>query len=186
VELKPNTEYRLSAWVKTDNFRGGRVGVSDRTNRQETERITRNVDWTYVETSYNSGSSTKAGISLSHFGQGDSYFDDVKLSELTPEADSETLLAGDAQRGGEIFWKHPVAACMNCHMLGGKGSPVGPALDGVASRKDEAYLTESLADPNAKLSENYTATPISPMPPMRLILKPQEFEDVKAFLMSLK
>mgnify|MGYP001766567282 CR=1 FL=1 len=72
------------------------------------------------------------------------------------------------------------------HALGGKGSTVGPALDGIATTKDEAYLIESLADPNARLAENHKATPVSPMPPMRLILKPQEFEDVKVFLMSLK
>jgi Cytochrome c len=63
---------------------------------------------------------------------------------------------------------------------------VGPALDDVATRKDAAYILESLVNPNAKLAEGYTATPISPMPPMNLILKPQEFADVKAFIMSLK
>jgi putative membrane-bound dehydrogenase-like protein len=187
VDLKPNTEYRLSAWVKVSDFRGGgRVGVSDRLNRVETERLSRNTDWTFVEAAYNSGSNPKAGISLSHFGTGNSYFDDVKLGELTPEAEGETVVAGDAKRGEDIFWKHSVAACVNCHMIGGKGSPVGPALDGIAKTKDEAYLIESLADPNAKLAESYKATPVSPMPPMRLILKPQEFEDVKEFLKTLR
>ena len=61
-----------------------------------------------------------------------------------------------------------------------------PALDGIASRKDEAYITESLVNPNAQLAEGYVATPISPMPPMGLILKPQEFADVRAFILSLK
>jgi len=75
---------------------------------------------------------------------------------------------------------------MNCHMLGGQGSPVGPALDGIASLKDAAYLAQSLTEPNAVLAESYTATPVSPMPPMGLILKPQELEDVKAFLATLK
>jgi putative membrane-bound dehydrogenase-like protein len=187
VDLKPNTEYRLSAWVKISDFRGGgRVGVTDRLNRVETERLGRNTDWTFVEATYNSGSNPKAGISLSHFGAGDSYFDDVKLCELTPETDAEAVVAGDAKRGKDIFWKHPVAACANCHMLGGKGSPVGPALDGIAKTKDEAYLIQSLAEPNARLAESYKATPVSPMPPMRLILKPQEFEDVKEFLKTLK
>ncbi|MGV3530872.1 MAG: PVC-type heme-binding CxxCH protein, partial [Chthoniobacteraceae bacterium] len=187
VELKPNTEYRLSAWVKVANFRGGGgVTVSDRLNRAETERLTRNGDWLFVETTYNSGSNPKAGISLSHFGRGDSYFDDVKLCELIPETDTEAVLAGDARRGEDLFWKHPVAACVNCHTLGGKGSAVGPALDGIGKIRDEAYLIESLAEPNARLAEGYTATPVSPMPPMRLILKPQEFEDVKAFLQTLK
>jgi mono/diheme cytochrome c family protein len=188
VTLKPNTEYRLTGWAKTANFSGGRVGISDRLSRVETVRLTRNADWTLVESTYNSGSNPKAGIMLSHYGKGDSAFDDVKFCELIPqsEAESEPVAAGDAKRGEDIFWKHPVAACVNCHTLGGKGSAVGPALDGIAKIKDEAYLIESLADPNAKLADTYKATPISPMPPMRLILKPQEFEDVKAFLKSLK
>jgi putative membrane-bound dehydrogenase-like protein len=188
VPLKPNTEYRLTGWAKTANFSGGRVGISDRLSRVESERITRTVDWTQIEMTYNSGSNPKAGIMLSHFGKGDSTFDDVKFCELIPQPDAaeEPVAAGDAKRGEDIFWKHPVAACVNCHTLGGKGSVVGPALDGIAKTKDEAYLIESLAEPNAKLAESYKATPISPMPPMRLILKPQEFEDVKEFLKTLK
>jgi putative membrane-bound dehydrogenase-like protein len=188
VPLKPNTEYRLSGWAKAANVTGGRIGISDRFSRVETERLTRSSDWTLIEATYNSGSNPKASIMLSHFGKGDSTFDDLKFCELIPQAESEAeaVAAGDVKRGEEIFWKHPVAACMNCHMLGGKGSPVGPALDGIAKTKDEAYLIQSLEDPNAKLAETYKATPVSPMPPMRLILKPQEFEDVKEFLKSLK
>ncbi len=185
VELKPNTEYRLSAWIKTNNLRG-KVSLNDHVNRHETEKVTRNADWTQVEVTYNSGSATKASINLLHVARGDSHFDDVKFCELIPEAESDTAVAGDAKRGSDIFWKHPVAGCVNCHMLGGKGSAVGPPLDGLATRKDAAYITESLIEPNAKLSETYTATPVSPMPPMGLILKPQELEDVKAFLMTLK
>ncbi|HQW30521.1 MAG TPA: hypothetical protein PK529_15110, partial [Verrucomicrobiales bacterium] len=66
------------------------------------------------------------------------------------------------------------------------GSPVGPPLGGRRGSKNKAYLTQSLLEPNAVLAETYTATPISPMPPMGLILKPQELEDVKAFLGTLK
>ena len=188
VPLKPNTEYRLSGWAKAAHVTGGRIGISDRFSRVETERLTKSSDWTLIEATYNSGSNPKASIMLSHFGKGDSTFDDLKFCELIPQAESEAeaVAAGDVKRGEEIFWKHPVAACMNCHMLGGKGSPVGPALDGIAKTKDEAYLIQSLEDPNAKLAETYKATPVSPMPPMRLILKPQEFEDVKEFLKSLK
>jgi mono/diheme cytochrome c family protein len=111
----------------------------------------------------------------------------VKLCELIPaDEPDEASLVGDAKRGEDIFWNHPVAACKTCHMLAGKGSAVGPALDGIASRKDQSYLIESLMQPNAKLAEGYTATPISPMPPMGLVLKPQELADVKAFLFGLK
>ena len=187
VPLKPNTEYRLSAWIKTHAFRG-KASLNDHIGRAETSpKISRNQDWTEVEVIFNSKDRPKASINLLHVGKGDIYFDDVKLCELVLEnEDDASKLVGDAKRGEKIFWEHPVAACKNCHILKGQGSAVGPALDGIASRKDEAYILESLINPNAKLAEGYTATPISPMPPMNLILKPQEFADVKAFILSLK
>lgn len=186
VSLKPHTEYKLSAWVKTHGFRG-KASLNDHIGRAETSKITRTQDWTEVETTFNSKERSKASINLLHVGKGDTYFDDVKLVEVIPETeDDASKLIGDAKRGENIFWTHPVAACKNCHMLKGQGSAVGPALDGIATRKDAAYIEESLVNPNAKLAEGYTATPISPMPPMNLILKPQEFADVKAFVLSLK
>jgi putative membrane-bound dehydrogenase-like protein len=187
VPLKPNTEYRLSAWIKTHAFRG-KASLNDHIGRAETSpKISRNQDWTEVEVIFNSKDRKKASINLLHVGKGDIYFDDVKLCELVLEnEDDASKLVGDVKRGEKIFWEHPVAACKNCHILKGQGSAVGPALDGIASRKDEAYILESLVNPNAKLAEGYTATPISPMPPMNLILKPQEFADVKAFILSLK
>jgi len=187
VPLKPNTEYRLSAWIKTHGFRG-KASLNDHIGRAETSpKISRTQDWTEVEVVFNSKDRPKASINLLHVGKGDTYFDDVKLCELIIEAeDDESKLAGDVKRGEKIFWEHPVAACKNCHILKGQGSPVGPALDGIATRKDAAYILESLVNPNATLAEGYTATPISPMPPMNLILKPQEFADVKAFILSLK
>ena len=186
VALKPNTEYKMSAWIKTHGFRG-KASLNDHIGRAETKTIGRSQDWTEVEVTFSSKDRPKASINLLHVGKGDTYFDDVSLCELIAEVEEdEAKLAGDAKRGEKIFWEHPVAACKNCHILKGQGSPVGPALDGIATRKDAAYILESLVNPNAKLAEGYTATPISPMPPMNLILKPQEFADVKAFIMSLK
>jgi putative membrane-bound dehydrogenase-like protein len=187
VPLKPNTEYRLSAWIKTHAFRG-KASLNDHLGRAETSpKISRNQDWTEVEVIFNSKDRTKASINLLHVGKGDIYFDDVKLSELVLEnEDDASKLVGDAKRGEKIFWEHPIAACKNCHILKGQGSAVGPALDGIASRKDAAYILESLMTPNAKLAEGFEKLGISPMPPMNLILKPQEFADVKAFILSLK
>ena len=79
-----------------------------------------------------------------------------------------------------------MAACKNCHILKGQGSAVGPALDGIASRKDENYINEALMQPNARLAEGFEKLGVSPMPPMGLILKPQEVADVRAFILSLK
>ena len=187
VPLKRNATYRLSGWVKTHALKG-KVSFNDHVGRYETEKDTaKDSDWNEVEVIFTNKDKEWASINILQVGKGDGYFDDVKLCEVTMAVGGETqTLLGDAKRGEEIFWKHPVAACMNCHMLGGKGSTVGPALDGIAGRKDEAYIVESLVNPNAKLAESYTATPISPMPPMNLILKPQEFEDVKAFILSLR
>lgn len=186
VPLKPNTEYKISGWIKTHAHKGA-ASLNDHIGRAWTKKLSRNNDWTEVEVIFNSKDRPKASINLLHVGIGDTYYDDVKLCELIPEAEEdEKNLIGDAQRGEKIFWEHPVAACKNCHILKGQGSAVGPALDGIATRKDAAYILESLINPNAKLAEGYTATPISPMPPMNLILRPQEFADVKAFILSLK
>jgi len=187
VTLKPNTDYRLSAWIKTHAFRG-KASLNDHIGRAETSpKISRNQDWTEVEVLFNSQDRTKASINLLHVGKGDVYFDEVKLCELILETEEDaTKLVGDLKRGERLFWEHPVAACKNCHVLGGQGSAVGPALDGIAAKKDAAYLWESLIEPNARLAEGYTATPISPMPPMNLILQPQELADIIAFLKTLK
>lgn len=186
VEIKPNTRYRLAGRLKTHAFRG-KASLNVHGTPFETDRLTRNQDWVEVETLFDSGARTRVSVNVLMVGKGDACFDDVSLSEVLPVAGADDApLAGDATRGEAIFRTHPVAACMNCHMLGGKGSAVGPALDGIASRKDEAYLLQSLLEPNAKLAETYTATPISPMPPMGLILKPQEVADVLAYMLTLK
>jgi mono/diheme cytochrome c family protein len=187
VPIKPNTTYRLSGWIRT-KFIKGKASYNDHIGRAETTKITsRDTGWVQVEAVFVNKDKPKASVNILHVAKGEAWYDDVKLCEVIPVEDpSAKVLAGDPKHGEEIFWKHPVAACMNCHMLGGKGSTVGPALDGIAARKSEEYITESLLEPNAKLAEGYVATPISPMPPMALLLKPQEIADVKAFLLKLK
>ena len=187
VPIKPNTTYRLSGWIKAKGLRG-KASFNDHIGRAETEKVTsRDSGWIQVEAVFTNKDKAKASINILHVARGEALYDDVKLCEVLAVEDAENkVLAGDPKRGEEIFWKHPVAACMNCHMLGGKGSPVGPALDGIAARKNETYISESLLEPNAILAEGYVATPISPMPPMGLILKPQEIADVKAFVLTLK
>ena len=185
VALKPNTEYRLSAWIKTHALRG-KASLNDHIGRAETEKVTaRESDWTEVEVVFNSGNRPKASINLLHVATGDSFFDDVRLSELTVAGDAP-VTAGVPSRGADIFWKHPTAACAICHMVGGKGSAIGPALDGIATRATPAYIHESLVEPNKVLAKGFEKLGVSPMPPMGLILKPQELEDVKAYLQTLK
>jgi len=102
------------------------------------------------------------------------------------EAAAVALTPGDPARGEEIFLKHPTGACILCHALKGQGSAVGPAMDGIAGRQQADYLRRSMVEPNAELAQGYEYLQVSPMPPMGLILQPQEIEDVLAFLGSLK
>ncbi len=184
VAVKANTEYKLSAWVRAKGLKG-KVSLNDHIGRAETEKLTKDSGWTEVETIFNSGEKTKASVNLLFVGKGEAVFDDAKLVELIPLAEAP-LLAADPKRGEAIFLKHPTAACVLCHALHGQGSNVGPALDGIASRQNAAYIKQSLLEPNAVLAKGFEYLQISPMPAMGLILSAQELDDVQAFLQTLK
>ncbi|MEW6303654.1 MAG: PVC-type heme-binding CxxCH protein [Verrucomicrobiota bacterium] len=185
VELKPNTQYRLSGWVKSHALRG-KVSLNDHIGRAETDRLTRGEsDWIEVDVVFNSGSRTRASINILHVARGDGFFDDVKLCELLPLEEENKPIVADARRGENIFHKH-VAACILCHSLKGQGSTVGPALDGIATRKDATYIRESLLEPSKVLAQGYENLGLSPMPPMGDIFNAQELADIQAFLATLK
>jgi putative heme-binding domain-containing protein len=92
---------------------------------------------------------------------------------------------GDVARGKKVFMTHPVAACTRCHVVGGVGGPIGPALDTIATRKQKDYILESLVDPGAAIAEGFQGK-VSPMPPMGVLLTPQELADVMAYILTLK
>jgi mono/diheme cytochrome c family protein len=184
VPLKLGTDYKLSAWVRGKGLKG-KISLNDHFGRHETEKLTKDAGWTEVETIFNSGDKKTASINLLFVGSGEAVFDDVKLVELLPVTET-ALLAADPKRGESLFLKHPTAACVLCHALTGQGSNVGPALDGLAARKDAAYIRQSLLEPNATLAQGFEYLKVSPMPPMGLILSAQELEDVQAFLQTLK
>lgn len=67
--------------------------------------------------------------------------------------------------------------CIACHSLGGQGGAVGPALDGIGSRRDADYLHQWLANPLA-------VKPDARMP--KLPLTPGQISELVAFLSHLK
>lgn len=69
------------------------------------------------------------------------------------------------------------ALCTSCHQLKGQGNAVGPALDGIGSRFDQAYLESWLKDPEA-------IKPGTTMP--KLPLSPEEIVEIAAFLAAQK
>lgn len=62
---------------------------------------------------------------------------------------------GDPVVGKKLYNEHPVAACRRCHTIAKSGGEAGPALDGIASRKDAKYLLESIVQPNAQIAETF-------------------------------
>lgn len=185
VAIKPNTQYRLAGWIKTHGLQG-KASLNVHGTRNETELVRqRDSDWTEVDVEFNSGDRTTASVNLLHVARGDSYFDDVRLVELTLIDDTAKLQAGDAKRGEQLFLKHP-AACILCHSLKGVGSTVGPDLAGIATRATPAYIHESLLEPSKVIAKGYEQFKISPMPPMADIFAPQELADLEAFLQTLK
>jgi len=68
------------------------------------------------------------------------------------------LAGGNANRGRDLFVSHPVAQCIRCHRVGGRGGTAGPDLSGVASpqrKTDRRYLLESIVIPNAKIAKGF-------------------------------
>ncbi len=184
ADLRPDTDYRLSGWVRARGVRG-KVSLNDHIGRAETDTVQRDAGWTEVEVTFNSGRRPRSSVNVLFVGSGEAHWDDVRLSEILP-AEDPPVAAGDPRRGETLVRSHPAAACLNCHMIGGKGSAIGPALDGVGGRLTAAQIRESLLEPGKVLAKGYEALGVSPMPPMGLLLKPQEVADVEAFLATLR
>jgi quinoprotein glucose dehydrogenase len=70
---------------------------------------------------------------------------------------------GNPETGRQIFFNLGAANCAQCHKVGDRGGEAGPNLKGIASRKDAAYILESIIVPSAKLTAGYS--------PMALTMK---------------
>jgi len=198
VKVKPGTDYRLTGWVKTAGLLGARGAqmnaheVQGQPRGSRTNAYNRGTkEWKRVEVIFSSMDRSELTINCLFGGWGRAtgvaWWDDVALHELAYETivvEHAPPTEGDPRRGREIFHTHPVAACSRCHVVGGEGGAVGPALDGIAGRKSKDYILESLVDPQAALAEGFPIE-VSPMPPMDVLLTGQELSDVMAYLMTL-
>jgi mono/diheme cytochrome c family protein len=196
VPVDQNSEYELSAWVKTENVGGGGRGallyISAHPDAPGSDGVKGTQDWTQIKLRFNSGAAKSASLHCLFGGWGTStgkaWWDDISLRKVEYETiagDEPAVTAGDVERGKEVFNTHQIASCARCHAVGGVGGVVGPALDTIATRKQEDYILKSLVDPGATIAEGYEGK-VSPMPPMDVLLMPQELADVMAYLMSLK
>lgn len=69
----------------------------------------------------------------------------------------ESLFGGNAELGKHIFAERADVSCIRCHQAGGPGGTVGPNLAGIGSRKDRAYIMESILMPNKQIAAGYDA-----------------------------
>ncbi len=67
----------------------------------------------------------------------------------------ECLYGGASDEGKKIFFERAEAACVRCHKAGGEGGEVGPDLTGVGTRKDRAYILESILFPNKEIAAGF-------------------------------
>jgi putative heme-binding domain-containing protein len=61
-------------------------------------------------------------------------------------------VAGDPRRGRQLYVK---TGCPACHRIAEEGSDYGPDLSRVGAARSVEYLTYSITDPSADISENY-------------------------------
>ncbi len=66
----------------------------------------------------------------------------------------ETLPAGDAKRGSEIFFDQR-AACAACHRAGSRGEKIGPDLSTIGTVRNRRDLAEAILFPGASLARGY-------------------------------
>ena len=76
-----------------------------------------------------------------------------KFSELAPF--NIALKGGNGDLGRKLFYENASAQCIRCHKINGNGGDVGPDLKGIGSRKDRAYLLESIISPSAQIAVGY-------------------------------
>ncbi|MCV2891680.1 sulfur oxidation c-type cytochrome SoxX [Lentibacter sp. XHP0401] len=131
---------------------------------------------------------------------------DVVFTEYGAVETSLSGTAGNVEGGIDVYANRSKGNCVACHVISSLPDVafpgnVGPALDGVGDRWNEAELRGILA--NSKMTYDGTVMPSyyrvdgytrpgnaytgkAPEGPLEPLLSAQQIEDVVAFLMTLK
>ena len=116
---------------------------------------------------------------------------------LTDESDDGTPITGDVSRGEELYKQTSIGpasapGCITCHSLEAGVKLIGPSHAGLAivagtrvsGQSAEAFLRESIVDPNAAVTEGFEEGVMYQNYGNEL--KDQEIADLVAFLLTLK
>jgi putative membrane-bound dehydrogenase-like protein len=147
VPVKPRTDYRLTAWIKTENVqklgnaRGALLNIHELQDPEHgaTKPLLGDNDWTQVQLTFNSGEQTQLTVNCLFGGwgraRGAAYFDDVELTEAPGAA-----LPGEVGRIVRVVTTHyaqrgptdsiiPTLAALK----GASSNVAVPVLDGLVS-----------------------------------------------------
>ena len=73
----------------------------------------------------------------------------------TAESSLAALGEADVRRGEALFFH--AAACAACHRVGDRGINFGPDLTNLGARMEAKYVVQSILDPNAVITEGFSA-----------------------------
>jgi alpha-N-arabinofuranosidase len=113
VKVEPNSTYRLSAWIKTEDLRapGARGALLNLHDLQPvaTNAVTGTKDWTKVEAVFDTDGVDQVQVNCLFGGwglaTGKAWYDDVRLEKLATQA-LEPKIAIDARQTGEPISKY--------------------------------------------------------------------------------
>jgi putative membrane-bound dehydrogenase-like protein len=164
VSVEPDTNYRLSAWIKTENVTGAQGALLNVHELQgtvtvRTPAVTGTKDWTRVETTFNTGDHTRLTINCLFGGWGRStgtaWFDDVELVASGAGAVLPGAL-GTAVRivTGHYAARVPVESVVPTLLALNGASPglAVPLLDGLAAGWPAGSAPALTASDEAKLA----------------------------------
>lgn len=112
LPVKRHTRYRLSAWIKTKNVKGGANGVLLNLHELQHKGKTRGQkgtrDWTRVTSEFETGGRSKIGLNLLFGGwgrcTGEAWWDDIEVIEIGPATGQPAPLASGpvSGRAGQV------------------------------------------------------------------------------------
>lgn len=82
-------------------------------------------------------------------------------STNSPVLEHAMLQGGDAARGRIIFEERAEVSCLRCHAAKGQGGTVGPALDGIGSKRSRVELLDSILFPNRSLAPGFESATLT-------------------------
>lgn len=176
VDVSPNTEYKLSGWIKTENVKGARGALFNVHELQQepgaaSRALNGTHDWTRIETTFNSGSHRTLTLNCLFGGWGQStgtaWYDDV---EVVPTGKAMRLppLPGELGRVVQVVTGHyarrGAADTVVATLVALKDADPGlaqPVLDGLATGWPSGTKPDFKDGDDAKLREVMKALPES-------------------------